>query len=258
MINTQENAMRRNVLFHLKFRQFILLMFLSLCAMASIADCDTDAGRCSSKCMLDGITQGINGNAQRNLDSMQRCNASCDSEERMCRNQKREEQSRNVSPPESSSNAAGSSSNAVGSSDSSDTCRSTTDFLSDRLPPLGPPELEKVRQELLGNNIQNNMKEANRQGFTHADAVQAAFNQAKEYDRAAKEALGTATDTDAFGTTDEEFSRLLKNGSLSVSRCEGIRNNALCAAITFRMSALTFRAIASEMECHLRANSWPK
>lgn len=144
------------------------------------------------------------------------------------------------------------------SSRNASACRKTTAFLSSRLLPLGPPELEKYRQTLLTEDIINAMRNATRQGFSPEATVSVALKQAAEFDRSTKDALATAADTDGFGTTDDDFLSRLKSGSLRVARCEGIRNNALCAAITYKMSALMWRAMAAEMQCHIRAGSWPK
>lgn len=101
------------------------------------------------------------------------------------------------------------------------------------------------------------MRNAKQQGISPNVAVDVTLKQAKEYDTQIRKALGGAMDVDSLGTTDDQFLERLQNGTLSVKRCdEGIRSSTLCIAIVNKMAAVVMRAIAAEMQCHIRAGSW--
>lgn len=148
--------------------------------------------------------------------------------------------------------AAGFSSNAIAQS-----CRTTTAFLDSRLPQWSDPSLRDMRQKAVSEDIVLAMRNAKQQGISPNVAVDVTLKQAKEYDTQIRKALGGAMDVDSLGTTDDQFLERLQNGTLSVKRCdEGIRSSTLCIAIVNKMAAVVMRAIAAEMQCHIRAGSW--
>lgn len=131
-------------------------------------------------------------------------------------------------------------------------------FLADRFPPFTQSEPEKVRQTLLAYDLEGPMRTVRASGDSPESMVQKVFAQAKEYDKSTTEALSTAASVDALGTTDEQFMRKLKDGSLALGDCEAIRSSALCMAAIYKMSAVFYRSVGAEMQCHIMNGSWPK
>lgn len=138
-------------------------------------------------------------------------------------------------------------------------CRTNTAFLDSRLPQWSDPSLRDMRQKAISEDIMLAMRNAKQQGFSPNDAVDVTLMQAKEYDVQIRKHLASAMDVDSLGTTDEQFLERLQNGTLAVKRCdEGIRSSTLCIAIVNKMAAVVMRSIAAEMQCHIRAGSWPR
>ncbi|WP_141218197.1 hypothetical protein [Bordetella genomosp. 11] len=137
------------------------------------------------------------------------------------------------------------------------TCQVTTVFLANRIPEVNNTQIRQIRDIAVNTNIVDGMHEANRQGYTPEAAIKASLAQAKEFDATTAQALQSASAVDAFGTTDEEFLAVLKNGKLSLEDCGAIRNASLCAAAATKIGAIFNRAVAGEMMCHLRAGTWP-
>ncbi len=135
-------------------------------------------------------------------------------------------------------------------------CRTNTSYLGARIPNFRVSELQEQRRNALSENIMLAMQRAKQQGYAPNQAVTAALQQAREFDKTAKEALRTAASVDAIGTTDEEFLAKLNNRSLDVPNCDNMRNSALCVAIVNKIAAITTRAVAAEMQCHIRAGTW--
>lgn len=138
------------------------------------------------------------------------------------------------------------------------TCRTSLSHLNSRIPSFTVSELQQVRAAVLGQDLVEAMRSMRRHGLSPEAAVRASLDQAREMDRAAREALQTAGAVDAFGTTDDEFLDRLKAGTLQTSNCTGIRNTAICSAIINRLGAVANRAVAAEMQCHIRAGTWPQ
>ena len=138
------------------------------------------------------------------------------------------------------------------------TCHRTMAFLADRFPPFTQSEPEKVRKTLLAFDLDGPMRAARASGDSPESMVQKVFAQAREYDKSTTEALSTAASVDALGTTDEQFMRKLKDGSLALGDCEAIRSSALCMAAIYKMSAVFYRSVGAEMQCHIMNGSWPK
>lgn len=63
--------------------------------------------------------------------------------------------------------------------------------------------------------------------------------------------------TDALGNSDDEFLIKLKDNSLRVGNCAGIRNSALCHAIRMRIAPVATRAEGAEFICHANAGTYP-
>jgi hypothetical protein len=136
-------------------------------------------------------------------------------------------------------------------------CRTSTAFLDNRLPQWSDPSLKEMRRKAVSEDIVLAMRNAKQQGFSPESAVDVTLKQAKDYDVQIRKALGGAMDVDALGTTDDQFLERLQNGTLSVNRCdEGIRSANLCIAIVNKMAAVVMRAVAAEMQCHIRAGNW--
>ncbi|CAG9187043.1 hypothetical protein [Cupriavidus pinatubonensis] len=136
-------------------------------------------------------------------------------------------------------------------------CSINTAFLAPKIPTFNSSDLKSIRDMAVSTDIVDAMRQANGQGYTPQAAVKAALDQARAFDTATKEALQTASAVDAFGTTDEEFLNRLRNGSLNLNKCDGIRNSALCSAGATKIGAIFNRAVAAEMQCHIRAGTWP-
>lgn len=136
-------------------------------------------------------------------------------------------------------------------------CRTTTAFLDAKLPQWSDPSLKDMRQKAVSEDIMLAMRKARQQGLSPSDAVDVALLQAKQYDTDIRRALSGAMDVDALGTTDDQFLERLNGGTLSVRRCdEGIRSTNLCVAIVNKMAAVVMRAVAAEMQCHIRAGTF--
>jgi hypothetical protein len=50
----------------------------------------------------------------------------------------------------------------------------------------------------------------------------------------------------------------LKDNSLQLGDCQDIRSSSLCAAASYKMSAVFYRAMAAELDCHIRHGTWKK
>jgi len=159
---------------------------------------------------------------------------------------------------EEAEDAGGDGAVAAGESAPAGTCHRTMAFLADRFPPFTQSEPEKVRKTLLAFDLDGPMRAARASGDSPESMVQKVFAQAQEYDKSTTEALSTAASVDALGTTDEQFMRKLKDGSLALGDCEAIRSSALCMAAIYKMSAVFYRSVGAEMQCHIMNGSWPK
>lgn len=137
-------------------------------------------------------------------------------------------------------------------------CRSNMQYLAGRIPVTGNAQVDSIRSQVLATDVMEVMRSASTQGYSPNAAVQATLDQAREFDRTTAEALSAAAATDAFGTTDDQFLDKLKSGKISIKQCDGIRNNSLCAAAITKIGAIVNRAVAAEMQCHIRANTWPR
>jgi len=137
-------------------------------------------------------------------------------------------------------------------------CRANTAFLETRIPRINNAEFNNLRDAAVSTDIVDAMRQANGQGYTPQSAVQALLAQARENDARTAEALKTASAVDALGTTDDEFLNRIRTGTINLSTCDGLRNAALCAAAMMKLGAITNRAVAAEMQCHIRAGTWPK
>lgn len=135
-------------------------------------------------------------------------------------------------------------------------CHSDMSFLSARLPQTANPEIRDIINKMLSTDISTVMKSATSQGFSPEDAVKATMQQARVYDESARQAVSTASQTDALGNSDDEFLASIKSGKLNLDKCDGIRNSALCSAAISKIGAVFNRAIAAEMTCHIRAKTW--
>jgi len=156
-----------------------------------------------------------------------------------------------------SSATASSAASALGSPRSG-ACRTSTAFLASRIPTVGAAMVDDVRTVVINEDIVNSMRQAGKQGYSPEAAIKLTLEQARAHDATAAQAVSMASSFDALGTSDEEFLSQMKSGKLRLEQCDGLRNNALCAAAVHKMGAIGNRAIAAEMQCHLRANSWPK
>jgi hypothetical protein len=137
-------------------------------------------------------------------------------------------------------------------------CHSDLSYLSSRMPSFSQSLLENIRVQILNTKLSDTMRAASQQGYSPESAINSSLEQARAYDETVRQALSTAAATDGFGTTDDEFLDSLKRGTLSVSTCEGIRNAALCDAINNKLGAVASRALAADMQCHLRAGTWAR
>ncbi|MDM0032069.1 hypothetical protein QTI33_07925 [Variovorax sp. J22P271] len=136
-------------------------------------------------------------------------------------------------------------------------CQRNMRFLDAVVPAATNEEINDFRGKAINTDVMADMRRARRQGYTPSTATKAIFSQAREYDKAAAEALRTASLTDALGNSDDDFLVQLKGGTLSVKDCLGIRNNALCQAIRMRIAAVVTRAEAAEFVCHGTAGTFP-
>ena len=136
-------------------------------------------------------------------------------------------------------------------------CRETTSFLDSRLPHFSEPNLENIRQAAVSMNVLDTMHKAHAEGRDATSTVQSALDQARVNDSAAKSAVATASGSDAFGTTDDQFLQSLKNGTLDTNNCGDVRNAAVCAAIANKITAVAVRGLAAEMQCFIRAGIGP-
>lgn len=148
--------------------------------------------------------------------------------------------------------------NGGGQATARGSCRTNLSYLASRVPRFSPSELQELRTQALATNVEDAMRMSGKQGFTPESAIKASLDQARQNDSTAREALGTAASTDILGATDDEFIERINRGALKVSSCNGIRNAAICAAIATKIGAITNRALAAEMECHLRAGTWAR
>lgn len=137
-------------------------------------------------------------------------------------------------------------------------CRTTTAFLDSKLPHWTDPSLRDMRKKAISEDIMVAMRKVNQDRIPPNIAVDVTLEQAKKYDDSIKKDLKTVMDVDSLGTTDEQFLERLQNGPLDVKSCDGLRNGYLCIAIVNKMAAVVMRSIAAEMQCHIRAGSWPK
>ncbi|MDA0426056.1 hypothetical protein [Stutzerimonas frequens] len=146
---------------------------------------------------------------------------------------------------------------ANSSSVAQERCHESLDYLSSRLPSIGNAEVQSIRSEILGTNIMQVMVDVSSQGYTPDEAVSAILAQAREFDKSTEQALISASSVDSFGQTDDEFLSKLKSGQLNIDDCGGIRNSSLCTAAITKIGAIANRAIAAELQCHIRAGTWP-
>lgn len=135
-------------------------------------------------------------------------------------------------------------------------CRIDLSYLESTIPNFIAPELSTIRENFFALNVYTDMKEAKELGVTPEQYISQTLADARTFDQSAKEASETASAVDAYGITDEQFLEQIKSGDLNVPKCDGIRNAALCAATGFKLGAIGMRAIAAELQCHLRAGTW--
>ncbi len=169
-------------------------------------------------------------------------------------------------PPGDSANGSDVGASAVGTSGAAGTsasgdgeaCHTTAAFLSDSIPPFTQPMLEEIRTKMLAADLRDEMSKAKARGETPQQMVENLFQQGRAYDKSAAEAASTAAAVDAMGTTDQEFMAKLKNHSLELGDCGAIRSSSLCSAALFKMSAVFYRAMGAEIDCHVRHGTWGK
>ncbi|WP_148290019.1 hypothetical protein [Pseudomonas fluorescens] len=135
-------------------------------------------------------------------------------------------------------------------------CEKNLSYLSSRLRKFSPDMINDVRKAILSTNMMEVMSTINKQGLSPQVAVQQALQQADAFDRTAAEALSTAEQVDAFGTTDAEFEKKIKSGRFTITGCSGIRDSALCTAIINKYGAISNRAVAANLMCFKRTNQW--
>ena len=136
-------------------------------------------------------------------------------------------------------------------------CHENLNYLSSRLPKVGNAEVQGIRKQILETNIMQVMADASSHGYAPDEAVSATLAQAREFDNSTEQALISASAVDSFGETDDEFLVKLKTGQLNIDECSGIRNSSLCSAAITKIGAIANRAIAAELQCHIRAGTWP-
>jgi hypothetical protein len=161
-------------------------------------------------------------------------------------------------PAAAGTTATGGSGAQGDSASGGEACHMTGAFLSDRFPPFSQPTVEKVRTTMLASSLEEPMREANEKGISPEQTVQSFFDQATANDASAAQALKAAASVDAMGATDEEFMAKLKDNSLQLGDCQDIRSSSLCAAASYKMSAVFYRAMAAELDCHIRHGTWKK
>jgi|APLak6261691555_1056199.scaffolds.fasta_scaffold01910_2 hypothetical protein len=136
-------------------------------------------------------------------------------------------------------------------------CEKNLSYLASRLKKFPPTEVNSIRNEIISTDMHTTMLKINQMGLSPQTAIQQSLQQAVEHDRTAREAVSTAGQVDALGTTDEEFERNIKSGKLSISDCSGIRDSSLCVAVINKYGAIANRAVAANLMCYKRTNQWP-
>ena len=138
----------------------------------------------------------------------------------------------------------------------SNECRTSLGFLGSRIPTLTAAELQTQRSNVLAESVTGAMAKAKQQGFTADSAMKATLAQAREFDRVSRESAQCAADVDAMGATDEQFLAWMRQGQAPSNCRAGIRAACICAGIINRIAAVGTRALAAEMQCHIRAGTW--
>lgn len=137
-------------------------------------------------------------------------------------------------------------------------CARDLSYLSNRLPAVTNPSIAQIRQEVLKSNMQEIMRNINKEGKTPDEGIQLSLQQAEAYDKSVADALQTAEQTDGQGITAAQFSQQIKAGTLKIDVCDGIRNSSLCAASMYAYGAIGSRAVAANLQCYKRTNQWLK
>jgi hypothetical protein len=153
---------------------------------------------------------------------------------------------------------AGPALSAVAPGLSSDTCPVDTSALSERIPAMHISRLEQARSEAIRADVLAMMRQANRQGIAPEDAIRAAIQQSREFDKTTNNALRAAAAGHALGKSDDDFMAMVSDETLQINECTGQRNGALCSAIATRIASMKARNIAVAMSCHVAKGTWPK
>lgn len=140
-----------------------------------------------------------------------------------------------------------------GGSASGGACADNLSYLADHMPITNQPMVDDVRAQVLGTTMQDIMAGIKREGISIDTAIQQSLLQAQANDQSAKDAFATASEVDAYGTSDEQFEAALKSGQLKLDPCDsGIRGPALCAAVTIKYGSIMSRAVAANLMCYKR------
>ncbi|MBJ6610866.1 MAG: hypothetical protein JG718_10945 [Candidatus Thiothrix moscowensis] len=154
-------------------------------------------------------------------------------------------------------NNSGISKNSGGNIKTSGNCQTTMRYISSQFPRFTDPTISNVQTAMMAGNVIDDMAAAKAEGLVPQSAIQSLLAQAEEYDRVAREALHTASEVDAFGSSASDFMKSIKSGKYNNISCEGIRNSSICAAIINKMSAIYTREEAKQFKCHTGGgNSW--
>jgi hypothetical protein len=135
-------------------------------------------------------------------------------------------------------------------------CPEDISAITSRIPRYGNPQLASIRSKLEAMSVRQAVRSAKSQGLTAQAAVEASMQQARSYDSVVRQATSCAADTDAFGTTDDQFLESLNSSSLRNVSCDGVRGSCLCAAIINKMAAVGTRALAGGMRCFAAQGLW--
>lgn len=138
----------------------------------------------------------------------------------------------------------------------SSNCLENFNSLVAKYPNFSSPQLEQAKASITSQSVIVIINQLKSSGYSADTAIDVATKQADEYKRAYKEALSCASSVDGYGNDEKDFIEYIKNNNYGNLSCEGIRNNCLCAAITFHMGYLQYKSLSAAILCNKRQGTY--